>query len=82
MTYIHVQPATSRNAQRLAGELQRVIDEHKRDNPGLSKTDIHQALRLAAMGAGVDRRKQIGVAIGVALTLLFGLLAFYMVQRG
>jgi hypothetical protein len=80
MTYVYVPPATSQNAQRLAGDLQRVIEEHQRDHPGLSKSDIDQALRLAGQATGARKTKELVVAGVMALLLGVGLLAFWLFQ--
>jgi hypothetical protein len=82
MTYVHVPVATSQNAQRLANDLSRVIDDHKRDHPGLSPADIRQALQIAGAGVGAGRTRQLVVAIAAGLLLLVGLLTFFLVQRG
>jgi len=83
MTYVYVPPAPSRNAQRLAEELTRVIDQHKRANPGLSKVDIEQALQIAARKTGgTSTRGALALALVAGLLLAFGVLAFFLVQRG
>ena len=78
MSYVYVPPATSQNVQRLAGELQRVIEEHKRDHPGLSKAEIHQALQLTGRATGASKSKEIIVAAVTALLFGIGLLAFWL----
>ena len=82
MTYVYVPPATSQNAQSLANELQRVIEEHQREHPGLSKAEIHQALQIAGQSTGASRSKEIIVAAVTALLLGVGLLAFWLIRAG
>ena len=81
MTYIHVPPATSQNAQRLAGDLQRVIEQHQREHPGLKKSDIDQALQLAGRATGAKKSTEIVLAGVTALLLGLGLLAFWMFRQ-
>lgn len=78
MTYVYVPPATSQNAKRLADDLQRVIEQHKRDHPGLSKAEIDQALRLAGTASGASKSKEIIIAAVTALLFGLGLLAFWL----
>jgi hypothetical protein len=82
MTYVPVTPATSQNAQRLADELKRVIEEHKRAHPGLSGADIQQALRLAGTATGAQTPRRL-ILVGVwALLFALGLLAFWLFRAG
>lgn len=78
MTYIHVPTATSQNSKRLADDLQRVIEEHKRDHPGLSNAEIDQALQIAGSATGAQKKKEIIVASVTALLFGLGLLAFWL----
>ena len=82
MTYVYVPPATSQNAQRLASDLQRVIEDHQRDHPGLSKAEIHLALQIAGQSTGARRNKEIIIAAVTALLLGIGLLAFWLIRAG
>ena len=65
MTYIHAQPATSQNAQRLAGDLQRVIDEQtepwgiKVANVEVKNVDLPQEMQRAlAKQAEAERERR------------------------
>ena len=80
MTYVYVPPATSQNAQRLAADLQRVIEEHQRNHPGLSNAEVHQALQLAGQATGARKNKELILAGVTALLLGMGLLAFWWIR--
>ena len=82
MTYVYVPPATSQKAHRLARELERVIEEFRRENKGMSDAEVRAALRLAGTRASGGGRKEVLLALGAALLVCLGLLAFFLVQRG
>ena len=82
MSYVYVPPATSQKAHRLADELGRVIDDFRRENRGMSDAEVRAALRLAGTRASGNARKEVLLALGVALLFGLGLLAFFFVQRG
>jgi len=82
MPVVHVSPATSQNAQRLANDLRRVIDEHERAHPGLSKADIHEALQLAGQSSGAKSRRKLVLTVVMGVLFAFGLLAYLQFRAG
>lgn len=81
MTYIHVPVATSQNTQRLADDLQRVIEQHERDHPGLSKAEIDEALKIAGSATGVRKNQRIILAGVMSLLVGVGLLAYWLFRQ-
>ena len=81
MSYVFVPPATSQRAHRLADQLSHTIEEFRRGNPQLTGAEVSAACRLAARRNGSSTRKQLSLAVAMAVALLIGLLAFYLVQR-
>ena len=82
MTYVPVTPppAPSPRAQELSRLLTETIDGFRRDHPGMTGTEIRQALSLATSPDSTKRRAMV-IALALGL-LLFGLLIFFYQSRG
>ncbi len=80
MSYVFVPSAPSERAQRLATRLAATIDEFRRGDPGVSGTEIQQALRLAAQQSGGTK---VPMAIAIAVSLLLGVgVLFFVLYSG
>jgi hypothetical protein len=81
MTYVPVvsPPPPSPRARELGRRLEEVIQTFRAENPGLSDSEIRQALALVTKGLG--KVSQVLVLTLALSLLLAGILAFFMVGR-
>ena len=84
MSFVPVTPYIPQPPSPLAQELGRriggLIDQFSAENPGLSTTEIQQALQIAAQQRGTSRAMATVLALLIGL-LLVGVLAFYFFVR-
>ncbi len=80
MTYIpvtpYVAPPPSPRARELSRRISELIERYERENPGVSETDIRQALSLAARRSG-SSAALLWIAVGLVLALLAGMLLLF-----
>ena len=85
--FVPVTPTqASPRAKELAGEITDAVRKYKADYPNLTHTDLQQAFRVAQNDLRAELRGSaviapVLVALGLALALLAGLLAFFLARR-
>ncbi len=73
-------PHVSAQAQELAHKIEHVIREYQQSHPGLSATEVGQAIQMAGARTGVGPRRarlMVAAMLGLTVALLLGALLFW-----
>ncbi len=77
-----VSPHTSALAIELGRKLTATIQEFQQSHPGMSSTEIQQALKMAESGAGAAGKKSAVLLLLSGLLLAGGFFALYLKRTG